>query len=59
MPFCNTSLPLEARINDLISRLSIEDKSILITDYTTDKTNEPLDIPELGFFLKKTENINN
>lgn len=49
MPFCNTSLSLDTRINDLISRLSIEDKSILITDYTTDKTNEPLDILALGY----------
>lgn len=48
MPFCNTSLPLDTRINDLVSRLSIEDKSILITDYTTDPTNNPLNIPEFG-----------
>jgi hypothetical protein len=46
-PFCNTSLPLNERIDDLISRLKLEEKPWLLTARYSPKGNiSRLGIPE-------------
>ena len=46
-PFCNTSLPLNDRINDLISRLTLDEKAVQLTARESPSNAIPrLGIPE-------------
>ena len=46
-PFCNASLPLEQRLDDLIQRLTLEEKPYLLTARESPKGNiSRLGIPE-------------
>ena len=53
-PFCNASLPLDHRLDDLISRLTLEEKPYLLTARESPKGNiSRLGIPECKYKNKQ------
>jgi hypothetical protein len=47
-PFCNVSLPLDARVHDLVSRIPLEAKANLLTARGHLKNRGRQALPELG-----------
>uniref|UniRef100_A0A0G4IEP3 Fibronectin type III-like domain-containing protein n=1 Tax=Chromera velia CCMP2878 TaxID=1169474 RepID=A0A0G4IEP3_9ALVE len=52
LPFCDVSLPLEIRVDDLIGRLSLSEKALMLTARESPKGDVPrLDVPEYDWGL--------